>query len=107
MINKKTLIILIIVLVIIVVVGLVSCNKVEEIQGINIFNKDKNYITDFIPDKKTSIRKLIDEEIEGEISVITANGSLSIVSPNTHLETDRKSVIAIDDNEKIKEVKGI
>lgn len=103
MMNKKLLIILII----IGMIYLVSCNSSKEIQGINIFNKDKNFITDYIPKGKIELSEFLDETVKGNISVITENGSVNIVSANTYLNKDRNSVIAIDNSREIKEVKGI
>lgn len=103
MMNKKYIIIL----VIMAIFYLVSCSNTEEMEGINIFDKDKNHITDYIPKNKIELSELVDKDIKGKISVITENGSVNIVSPNTYLDTDRNSVIAIDDSNEIKEVKGI
>ena len=105
--NKNVLIILIMILVILAMIYLVSCSNTEEIQGINIFDKNKNYITDYIPKNKIGLSELVDGDIKGKISVITESGSVNSVSTNTYLDTDRNSVIAIDDSRVIKEVKGI
>lgn len=107
MINKNILIILIIVLVIFATVYFVSSNKSEEIQGINIFNKNKNYITDYIPKKKIGLSELIDKDIKDEIFLITESGLVERVSSNVYLHRDRNLAIAIDNNRKIKQVKGV
>lgn len=104
MINKKTVVIL---LIIISMIYLLACGNEDQIQGINIFDKDKNYISDYIPEGKTPLMDLLDEDVRGEISVIAENGSVELVSPDAHLDTDRDSVILIDENREIKEVKGI
>lgn len=82
--------------------------KVNEVQGISIFNKDMNIKTEYIPEEKIHLKDIIGGEISEQIAVIMENGSVNILSSNVYIDADRASVFLIgDDKKKISDVKGI
>lgn len=85
-----------------------ACSNITEIEGIGIFNKDKNYKTDYIPKGKTQLSEIIENDIKDEIVVITKSGAVHMIPSNSYIDTNKDSVIVIDnDNNEIKDVKGI
>ena len=103
----KKIILGIIVLCLITTIG---CRKfkVNEIQGISIFNKDMNIKTEYIPEEKTHLKDITGGEITEQIAVIMENGSVNILSSNVYIDADRASVFLLgEDNKKINNLKGI
>jgi hypothetical protein len=104
---KKTLK-LIITLIIILILTSCTNEKSTEVDGIAIFNKDKNYIIDYIPEEKTHLREILGKEINEEVAVITKSGAMNIISYDLFLDKNSESVFTISkDNNKIQNVVGI
>lgn len=92
------------------IIGTLGCTKLKSsgIQGISIFNKDKNIIIEYIPENKVHLEDLIGGEISNQVAVIREDGSVKLLSSNIYLDRDNWSVFLIgQDKKKIKDVKGI
>ena len=89
------------------VTSLVACRNEEEIQGINLFNKDKNYALDYIAEDKTLVSGAIGESVNGQFFIIRENGSVQPSSINTYLDPDGDKISVRDNDIRIEDAKAV